>query len=176
VTQTDNIDKARLRKEGRSPDRPTRAQRAPNLGNAVAMNSNSSAANPAKGRGFASSGGLETAAPSCASALRADAPSHVPVFAAPFLLLIKIYQWTLSPLLHALSGPNAGCRFYPSCSCYAAEALRTHGVLRGAALAAWRLARCNPFNAGGVDLVPTAPAPARPRCERVQTSSTLSTF
>ena len=80
-------------------------------------------------------------------------------------------------MLHALGGPNAGCRFYPSCSCYAAEALRAHGVPRGMALAAWRLLRCNPFNAGGVDLVPPAPlvppalsvppAPARPRCERV---------
>jgi len=74
-------------------------------------------------------------------------------------------------MLHALAGPNAGCRFYPTCSCYAAEALRTHGVLHGTALAAWRLLRCNPFNAGGVDLVPPVaslrPAPARPHCERV---------
>ena len=78
------------------------------------------------------------------------------IFTAPFLLLIKIYQRAISPALHALAGPNAGCRFYPSCSCYAAEALRAHGVPRGLALAAWRLARCNPFNAGGVDLVPPA--------------------
>jgi len=89
----------------------------------------------------------------------------LPLRAAPFLLLIKLYQFFISPLLHALSGPNAGCRFYPSCSCYAAEALRTHGVLHGTALAVWRLLRCNPFTAGGVDLVP--PASARPRCQRV---------
>jgi len=94
------------------------------------------------------------------SALRA-------VFVAPFLFLIKLYQWTLSPLLHALAGPNAGCRFYPSCSCYAADALRIHGVLRGMALAAWRLLRCNPFNAGGVDLVPSPRPPSRPHCQRV---------
>ena len=86
------------------------------------------------------------------------------IFTAPFLLLIKIYQSTISPALHALAGPNAGCRFYPSCSCYAAEALRTHGVLRGLALAAWRLARCNPFSAGGVDLVPPARAGAILEC------------
>ena len=83
----------------------------------------------------------------------------------PFLLLIKLYQLIISPALHALSGPNAGCRYYPTCSCYAAESLRTHGLLRGTTLAAWRLLRCNPFTAGGVDPVP--PAPARPRCQRI---------
>ena len=89
----------------------------------------------------------------------------------PFLLLIKIYQRALSPLLHALAGPGAGCRFLPTCSCYAADALRAHGLLRGSALAAWRLLRCNPLNAGGLDPVPPpAPfraPPARPRCKRV---------
>jgi hypothetical protein len=54
-----------------------------------------------------------------------------------------------------LSGWLGGqCRFYPTCSRYAEEAIRVHGALRGGALAAWRLARCGPFSAGGVDHVP----------------------
>jgi putative membrane protein insertion efficiency factor len=66
------------------------------------------------------------------------------------LLLIRVYQWTLSPLL----GPR--CRFYPSCSHYAATAIGRYGVLRGGALAAVRLARCHPFHPGGFDPVPPA--------------------
>lgn len=61
---------------------------------------------------------------------------------------VKTYQWTVRPLL----GPN--CRFHPSCSDYAVEALRTHGALRGGGLAARRILRCNPWNAGGFDPVP----------------------
>jgi uncharacterized protein len=63
-------------------------------------------------------------------------------------LLIRIYQWTLSPLL----GPR--CRFYPSCSQYALEAIQRFGVLRGGWLALARLARCHPWHAGGFDPVP----------------------
>lgn len=65
-----------------------------------------------------------------------------------------MYQWTVSPLLAALSGPTGGCRFTPSCSHYAIEAIRTHGALRGGALAAWRLCRCNPWGGCGEDPVP----------------------
>ncbi len=64
------------------------------------------------------------------------------------MTLIRAYQWTVSPLL------GARCRFYPSCSCYAHEALERHGVLRGTWLAAKRLLRCQPFCAGGYDPVP----------------------
>ena len=46
------------------------------------------------------------------------------------------------------------CRFYPSCSHYAEDAIRAHGVIRGVALGTWRLLRCNPFGAGGIDHVP----------------------
>ena len=63
-------------------------------------------------------------------------------------LLIRLYQWTLSPLL----GPT--CRFYPSCSRYALEAVLRFGVLRGGALAARRLGRCHPWHPGGIDPVP----------------------
>lgn len=61
---------------------------------------------------------------------------------------IRLYQKYISPL----SGPT--CRFYPSCSRYAVEALQIHGLFKGTYLAVWRLLRCNPWNLGGVDDVP----------------------
>ncbi len=64
------------------------------------------------------------------------------------LLLIAFYRRAISPLL----GPH--CRYAPSCSEYAAEAIRTHGAIRGSWLAATRVARCHPWSAGGVDPVP----------------------
>jgi putative membrane protein insertion efficiency factor len=64
-----------------------------------------------------------------------------------FVALIRIYQLLVSPLL-----PPA-CRFYPSCSQYALVAIREHGALRGGWLALARLARCHPWNPGGVDFV-----------------------
>ena len=64
------------------------------------------------------------------------------------MILIKGYQLVLSPLL----GP--ACRFYPSCSQYAYEAVSRHGVVKGLFLAAKRIARCHPFHAGGHDPVP----------------------
>jgi uncharacterized protein len=64
--------------------------------------------------------------------------------------LIRLYQWTVSPLL----GPR--CRFYPSCSQYALEAIRRFGVLRGGWLAMVRLGRCHPWQPGGFDPVPEA--------------------
>jgi len=66
-----------------------------------------------------------------------------------FIALIKFYQWFISPLI----GPR--CRFYPTCSHYAVEALQTHGVLCGSWLAIKRILRCHPANPGGVDPVPT---------------------
>ncbi len=70
----------------------------------------------------------------------------------PLLLLLRAYKLGISPFL----GQN--CRFYPSCSDYAAEAIRTHGALRGCALAARRLCKCHPWHAGGYDPVPEAKA------------------
>jgi putative membrane protein insertion efficiency factor len=66
-------------------------------------------------------------------------------------LLIRGYQLTLSPLL----GPR--CRFYPTCSHYAMEAIDTHGAWRGVWLTARRIGRCHPFNEGGFDPVPPCP-------------------
>jgi len=63
------------------------------------------------------------------------------------IAIIRIYQLTLSPWL----GPC--CRFYPSCSSYTIEAVQKKGVIRGCALSAWRILRCQPFNRGGYDPV-----------------------
>ena len=62
--------------------------------------------------------------------------------------VIVAYRRVLSPML----GPR--CRFHPSCSAYGLEAIRVHGAAKGTALATWRICRCNPWNPGGVDLVP----------------------
>lgn len=64
------------------------------------------------------------------------------------LLLIRIYQITISPVL----GP--ACRFEPTCSEYAYQAISSHGWMRGSLLAIKRILRCHPFNPGGVDPVP----------------------
>jgi putative membrane protein insertion efficiency factor len=61
---------------------------------------------------------------------------------------IVAYRRVLSPML----GPR--CRFHPSCSSYALEAISVHGAAKGTALATWRICRCNPWNPGGVDVVP----------------------
>jgi uncharacterized protein len=66
------------------------------------------------------------------------------------LLPIRAYSRLISPLF-----PRR-CKYYPTCSAYAQEAIRTHGVIRGGGLAAWRIVRCNPFSHGGVDEVPPA--------------------
>ena len=76
-----------------------------------------------------------------------QAVRRVAVFALK--LPILVYRYTLSPML----GPR--CRFHPSCSAYALEALSTHGALRGSALAAWRVLRCNPWGTSGYDPVPS---------------------
>jgi putative membrane protein insertion efficiency factor len=70
------------------------------------------------------------------------------VIRAALIGLVRLYQVAISPLL------PPSCRFYPSCSAYAAEALRRHGAARGSWLAVRRLARCHPFCEGGIDPVP----------------------
>ena len=60
---------------------------------------------------------------------------------------IRLYQRTISPAL------PARCKYHPSCSEYAVQAVRRYGVLRGVVLAGWRLLRCNPWSHGGVDFV-----------------------
>ncbi|MGA0208356.1 MAG: membrane protein insertion efficiency factor YidD [Candidatus Nanopelagicales bacterium] len=67
---------------------------------------------------------------------------------AVFLLLVRAYQLSISPLL------PPSCRFHPSCSSYAYESIVIHGSVKGLLLASWRLLRCNPWNKGGLDPVP----------------------
>lgn len=66
--------------------------------------------------------------------------------------LVRGYQWVISPLL----GPR--CRYWPSCSAYAVEALQVHGPLKGGWIAARRIGRCHPGCAGGIDPVPGGPS------------------
>lgn len=62
--------------------------------------------------------------------------------------LIRWYQRAISPML------GANCKYLPTCSQYAVEAIAKHGALKGGLLAAWRILRCNPFSRGGYDPVP----------------------
>ena len=91
------------------------------------------------------------------------------VLAGALLGLIWLYKKLLSPVLPAVFGPSCGCRFHPTCSHYAAEAVRTHGAIRGAWLAARRLLKCTPLHPGGFDPVP-APRELRrpPSCVRMK--------
>lgn len=74
--------------------------------------------------------------------------------------LIRVYQLGVSPLL------GAPCRFHPSCSTYAREAVATFGAIRGGGLAVKRLLRCHPWGGHGIDPVPEAGPDGRPRSER----------
>ena len=67
----------------------------------------------------------------------------------PLLALIRAYQKVVSPTL-----PEGTCRFYPSCSHYGYQAIYKYGAIKGSLMATWRILRCNPFNPGGIDLVP----------------------
>jgi putative membrane protein insertion efficiency factor len=68
--------------------------------------------------------------------------------------LLRIYQCAISPVLHTFGGPFGGCRFLPTCSEYAREAIERHGVVDGTWLALRRLGKCHPWGACGCDPVP----------------------
>jgi hypothetical protein len=70
------------------------------------------------------------------------------LLAKPLIWLVRGYQLAISPML------PPSCRFHPTCSCYAIEALRRHGALRGGWLALRRISRCHPWHPGGHDPVP----------------------
>jgi len=75
-------------------------------------------------------------------------PHEPAVIAKLCILLVRGYQLTLSPLF------GGACRYYPSCSAYAIEALERHGAIRGGWMALRRIGRCHPFRPGGFDPVP----------------------
>jgi putative membrane protein insertion efficiency factor len=64
----------------------------------------------------------------------------------PAIALVRLYRLVASPFL-----PPGTCKYHPSCSQYALDALRQYGFVRGTILAGWRLLRCNPWSHGGVD-------------------------
>jgi len=70
--------------------------------------------------------------------------------------MVRLYRWTLSPAKTFLFGPLGQCRFTPSCSQYALDALKTHGAAAGSWLAVKRVCRCHPWNECGHDPVPKA--------------------
>lgn len=82
------------------------------------------------------------------------------VLVALMVGLVAVYRAVLSPLKRTPT-----CRFMPTCSEYATEALRTRGVVIGSALTAWRILRCQPFSKGGFDPVPPAGRHACASCE-----------
>jgi uncharacterized protein len=69
--------------------------------------------------------------------------------------IFDLYRRFVSPVLHSLAGPGAACRFHPTCSEYAEQAVRERGLLMGGILALWRIVRCNPLFSGGFDPVPS---------------------
>jgi putative membrane protein insertion efficiency factor len=77
-----------------------------------------------------------------------DVPSSILIFA------IRVYRWTVSPAQIFLFGPTAGCRFTPTCSQYAMDAIQAHGAITGSWLAAKRICRCHPSGDCGHDPVP----------------------
>jgi len=89
-------------------------------------------------------------------------PSWSSLRRAPVLVavaMIRVYQRVISPWT------ASSCRYYPSCSAYAVEALRVHGLVRGGWLAVRRLGRCHPWTPGGVDHVPARREPSSVRSD-----------
>lgn len=101
-----------------------------------------------------------------AAALIALARERTPLFwqlpSRALLGAIFVYQRLLSPALPILTAGSCACRFAPTCSHYAAGAIREHGALRGTLLALRRLAKCTPLHPGGFDPIPRR----RPACVR----------
>ncbi len=79
------------------------------------------------------------------------------------ILLVRCYRLVLSPAKLFLLGPTAQCRFEPSCSAYAIEAIARHGALAGSWLALKRIGRCHPWGGCGEDPVPAASLPTASR-------------
>ena len=70
------------------------------------------------------------------------------------LLVLRTYRMVVSPVKNVVLGIHGACRFYPTCSAYAEEAVQRHGVVCGVALATRRICRCHPWGGSGIDRVP----------------------
>lgn len=109
-----------------------------------------------------------------ARARRLGLPTAFAALPRRFLLAaIALYQRTLSPVLPVVTLGACACRFSPTCSHYAAEAIRTHGAMAGGRLAVIRLFKCTPLHPGGCDPVPPAGARRVPRalvCQAVRSA------
>ena len=84
------------------------------------------------------------------------------------VLLVRLYRCTLSPLKTFLFGPLGRCRYEPSCSAYALEALQKHGALKGSWLAIKRICRCNPWGGCGHDPVPPVARKETSDCQQTR--------
>jgi putative membrane protein insertion efficiency factor len=84
--------------------------------------------------------------------------TNTSIFAKLLIVLVKGYQYALSPLL------GSNCRYHPTCSSYTIEAIKLHGAGKGLLMGAWRIVRCNPFSKGGYEPVPGS-------CEHAQLSA-----
>jgi hypothetical protein len=89
------------------------------------------------------------------------------------IIAVRLYQWLLSPVMRVVFGPLARCRFEPSCSAYAIQAVRAHGALAGTWLALKRIGRCQPWGSCGHDPVP--PAKSERRTPRLEDQKLLAT-
>jgi putative membrane protein insertion efficiency factor len=76
------------------------------------------------------------------------------VISAALILLLRVARAALTPFVAMTSITPRVCRYEPTCSHYAEQAIRRHGPVRGLALAGWRLLRCNPWSRGGYDPIP----------------------
>lgn len=85
------------------------------------------------------------------------------IFQFTLIFLLRLYQIFISPVLAAFLGPLSRCRFNPTCSQYAREAIRLHGAIIGICLALRRLCRCHPWGASGED--PPPPVRVSRKCE-----------
>ncbi len=79
------------------------------------------------------------------------------------ILAVRVYRWTISPAQTLLFGGTSGCRFTPTCSQYALDAVREHGAAQGTLFAAKRICRCHPWGGCGHD-----PVPAKPRMVKAE--------
>jgi uncharacterized protein len=96
----------------------------------------------------------------------ADRTCGAKLMKTALIALLRFYKVAVSPML------GNRCRFYPSCSDYAREAIQYHGAARGTYLAVRRVCRCHPFSAGGVDLVPPPAGHVDPRSESTPAGET----